>query len=69
MELKVRNIGASVHFIPLHLHSYYKKRNLLENFPAANKVFAEIISIPMFSAMTDEDVDYVINALNGIVGG
>ena len=67
IELKNRNIGSSVHFIPLHLHSFYKNRFPKENFPVANKVFSEILSIPMFPSMTNDDVDYVINNLNEIL--
>lgn len=66
-ELKKRNIGASVHFIPLHLHSHYSKNNSSEKFPVANKIYKEILSIPMFSSMTDEDVDYVIENINVLV--
>ena len=66
-ELKKRNIGTSVHFIPLHLHTHYSKRNPKENFPVANTIYKNILSIPMFSSMTDEDVDYVIKNINELV--
>ncbi|MDD5774006.1 MAG: DegT/DnrJ/EryC1/StrS family aminotransferase, partial [bacterium] len=69
IELKKRNIGSSVHFIPLHMHSYYKKRFPENNFPVANKTFSNVLSIPMFSAMTIEDADYVIDQLKIILGG
>lgn len=65
--LKERNIGTSVHFIPIHMHSFYKGRFPGKSFPAANKAFSEILSIPMFSSMTDEDVDYVAANLNDIL--
>jgi len=67
IELKKRNIGSSVHFIPLHLHSFYKNRFPKEKFPVANKVFSEILSIPMFPSMTDGDIEYVVNNLNEIL--
>ncbi|MCX5713311.1 MAG: DegT/DnrJ/EryC1/StrS family aminotransferase, partial [Candidatus Omnitrophica bacterium] len=66
-ELKSNNVGASVHYIPLHLHSYYKKRFAQEDFPVANRVFKSIFSIPMFSAMRDSDVEYVIQQLKAII--
>ena len=66
-ELKKRNIGASVHFIPLHMHSFYKNRFSQENFQIANKVFPEVLSIPIFPSMTIEDINYVIDNLNNIL--
>jgi len=66
-ELKKRNIGTSVHFIPLHLHTYYRKISLEADFPSANAVFKVIFSLPMCSSMTDEDVSYVITHVNELV--
>ncbi|MCF6330711.1 MAG: DegT/DnrJ/EryC1/StrS family aminotransferase [Sulfurimonas sp.] len=66
-ELKNNNIGASVHFIPLHLHTFYKDRSN-NNFEVANRVFNNILSIPMCSAMSDEEVKYVVEKVNKIVG-
>lgn len=66
-ELKNNNIGASVHFIPLHLHTFYKDRSK-NNFEVANRVFNNILSIPMCSAMSDEEVKYVVETVNKIVG-
>lgn len=67
-ELKKRKIGASVHFIPLHKHPYYKKNISLDNeFPVADKVYEEIVSIPMFPGMSDSDVSYVIDNINNIL--
>jgi len=66
-ELKKRNIGTSVHFIPLHLHTYYRKISLEADFPSANAVFKVIFSLPMCSSMTDEDVNYVITHVNELV--
>ncbi|MCW8895333.1 DegT/DnrJ/EryC1/StrS aminotransferase family protein [Sulfurimonas sp.] len=66
-ELKENNIGASVHFIPLHLHTFYKNRSD-NNFEVADRVFDTILSIPMCSAMSDEEVEYVVKTINKIVG-
>jgi perosamine synthetase len=65
-SLKERNIGSSVHFIPLHMHSFYKDRFPGQVFPVADKVFSEILSIPIFPSMTQEDMDYVAVHLNDI---
>ncbi len=67
-ELKSHNIGSSVHFIPLHLHSYYEKQFDKEQFPVANRVHEKLVSIPMFPSMTDEDVDYVVYHVNRMIG-
>lgn len=67
-ELKKKMIGASVHFLPLHKHPYYKKH--LKNrtsFPAAEKAYQQILSIPMSPGMSDADVFYVIDCINDIL--
>jgi dTDP-4-amino-4,6-dideoxygalactose transaminase len=66
-KLKRRNIGTSVHFIPLHKHPYYKKLLNRESFPVADKAYEEILSIPMFPGMSDEDALSVIENINNIL--
>lgn len=66
-ELKARNIGTGVHFIPLHKHPYYKNLSGERRFPAADSAYEETISIPMFPGMSDEDVYYVIENINDIL--
>jgi len=66
-ELKDNNIGASVHFIPLHLHTFYKNRST-NDFKVANKVFENILSLPMCSAMDDNEVKCVVETVNKILG-
>lgn len=65
LELKKRNIGTSVHFIPLHLHPYY--RDLYgyrpEDFPVASREYLRELSLPIYSRMTDGDVQDVITAV------
>jgi dTDP-4-amino-4,6-dideoxygalactose transaminase len=64
-ELKARNIGTSVHFIPLHVHPYYREKfgYRPEDFPVAYEEYQREISLPIFSGMTDADVDDVIAAV------
>jgi dTDP-4-amino-4,6-dideoxygalactose transaminase len=59
------NIGASVHFIPLHLHPFYRTRYQLapEDFPNALDAYLREISLPIYPAMSDDDVDDVIAAV------
>lgn len=69
LELKKRNIGCGVHFIPLHKHSFYKSRFSDDDFPIANKVFKKILSIPMYPSLNEKETDYIIKVLNGTAGG
>jgi dTDP-4-amino-4,6-dideoxygalactose transaminase len=68
-ELKRRQIGASVHFIPLHLHPYYRETYGYrpEDFPAAYAEYRREISLPIYSKMSDDDVQAVIDAVREIV--
>ncbi|MCV2354539.1 DegT/DnrJ/EryC1/StrS family aminotransferase [Paucibacter sp. B2R-40] len=63
-------IGCSVHYIPLHLHPYWRERYDLrrEQFPHAQKAFERMLSIPLYTAMTDVDVQRVIAAVRAIAG-
>jgi perosamine synthetase len=66
--LKQENIGTSVHFIPLHLHPYYRDtfHYRPEHFPHASAVFERIISLPIYPKMTVADVQHVIDAVRKI---
>ncbi|MEA2235582.1 MAG: hypothetical protein QOC81_306 [Thermoanaerobaculia bacterium] len=63
--LRERNIGVSVHFIPLHVHPYYRETYgyAPEDFPIAYREYLREISLPIYSTMSDDDVDSVINAV------
>jgi dTDP-4-amino-4,6-dideoxygalactose transaminase len=67
--LKAKGIGTSVHFIPLHLHSYYRKSLSLteEDFPVASMAAETMLSLPLFTLMTDGDVEYVADVLRTIL--
>jgi UDP-4-amino-4,6-dideoxy-N-acetyl-beta-L-altrosamine transaminase len=67
--LKAENIGTSVHFIPIHMHPYYKKKFGFKkgDFPNTESFFEKEISIPLYPRMTDEDVEDVISAINKII--
>ena len=59
-------IGTSVHYIPLHRQPYWKNRYQLSNkmFPVADHIYKSMLSIPLYTAMTDQDQDLVIEALH-----
>jgi len=69
-ELRVRNIGASVHFIPLHRHPLYRDRYGYrpEQFPVAEEIYRGLVSLPLYPRMTDQDASDVIEAVRAIVG-
>jgi perosamine synthetase len=68
--LRAEGIGVNVHYIPVHLHPYYRDRFGLRegNYPVAEAAYDRLISLPMFATMTDRDVDDVIVAVNKVVG-
>ena len=68
-ELKARNIGVSVHFIPLHTHPYYRETYgyRRDDFPVALAEYEREISLPIYSKMSDQDVQDVIHAVQDIV--
>ncbi len=67
-ELKRRGIGASVHFIPVHMHPYYRKKYGFKpaDFPVAYREYQRTISLPLYPRMTDADVRRVITAATQI---
>ena len=62
-------IGCSVHYIPLHLHPYWRERYALrpEQFPQAQKAYEHILSLPLYSRMSDADVQRVVDAVRSIL--
>ncbi|MEK5239345.1 DegT/DnrJ/EryC1/StrS family aminotransferase [Paenibacillus sp. FSL L8-0470] len=68
-ELTERNIGTSVHFIPVHLMSAYRNRYGYKDgdLPLTEDWFENIISIPLYSSMSMEDANNVIEAIKDIV--
>ncbi len=70
-RLAQRGIGASVHFIPLHLHPYWQETYRLrpEDFPCAQRVFERCVSLPLYTRMTEADQARVIDAVREILRG
>ncbi len=64
-----KGIGCSVHFIPLHLHPYWKSRYGLRpgDFPNALKAYENAVSLPMYTRMTSDDQERVIAAVREIL--
>lgn len=68
-QLRQLNVGVSVHFIPLHMHPYYRETYgySQDDFPVACKEFRRVVSLPIYSKMSDEDVDDVIYSVIRLV--
>ena len=68
-QLAQRNIGCSVHFIPNHLHAYYrdKYRYEPEDFPVALREYQRAVSLPLSPRMSDADVRDVVAAVLGVI--
>jgi len=68
-KLKEYKVGASVHFIPLHLHPYYQKTYGYKkgDFPTAEYLFYREVSLPLYPRMNEEDVRYVVESIKEII--
>jgi dTDP-4-amino-4,6-dideoxygalactose transaminase len=60
-----RGVGCSVHYIPLHLHPYWRDRYALTSamFPHSQHAFEQLLSLPIYTRMTDADVERVVDAV------
>ncbi|MDD2367123.1 MAG: UDP-4-amino-4,6-dideoxy-N-acetyl-beta-L-altrosamine transaminase [Desulfuromonadaceae bacterium] len=62
--LRAANIGVNIHYIPVHTQPYYQQKGFTEGmFPEAERYYAEAISLPIFSAMTESQQDRVVSLL------
>ena len=66
-ELKARGIGTQVHYIPVHRQPYYVNRQGLADLPGADAWYARCLTLPLYPAMTDGDVERVVDALAEIL--
>ncbi len=67
--LRAENIGVNVHYIPVHLHPYYRERFGYRGgeFPVAEDAYERLISLPMFHGMSDGDVEDVVRAVRKVL--
>ena len=68
VALKEEGIGTGLHYIPLHLLTYYKSKYALRvnDFPVALRSFQQVLSLPIYASMSDEDVKNVISKVKKI---
>jgi len=67
--LHAENVGSGIHYVGVHLHSYYRERfgYRPEDFPVATDISKRTVSLPLSSALTDGDIDDVIRAVTRIL--
>lgn len=67
--LRAENIGVNVHYIPVHLHPYYRQRFGYHGgeYPVAEGAFERLLTLPLFPAMTDQDVEDVLQAMRKVL--
>ena len=62
------NIGVNVHYLPVYLHPYYQKLGYQKGLcPNAEKLYESMITLPLYPAMSDNDFEDVINAVNKVL--
>jgi dTDP-4-amino-4,6-dideoxygalactose transaminase len=69
-QLKEHGIGTSVHFVPIHLHPFYRDKYGYkpDDFPIAHSNYQRMLSLPLYPGLTDQEVQKVINAVYSILG-
>jgi dTDP-4-amino-4,6-dideoxygalactose transaminase len=68
VALKEEGVGTGLHYIPLHLLSYYKTKYALRvnDFPVALRTFQQVLSLPIYASMSDDEVKTVIKTVKKI---
>jgi dTDP-4-amino-4,6-dideoxygalactose transaminase len=68
-EMKTAGIGTSVHWMPLHMHPYYRQQFGCQasDYPCAASLYPELMSLPLYPDMTAEDVAYVCRTIKEII--
>lgn len=69
VQMSNHGVGCSVHYIPLHLHPYWRDRYELkpDSFPVSSSIYKKIISLPIYTKMTQDDVEKVVNSVKSIL--
>ncbi|HEV2690974.1 MAG TPA: UDP-4-amino-4,6-dideoxy-N-acetyl-beta-L-altrosamine transaminase [Bryobacteraceae bacterium] len=67
--LRAENLGVNVHYVPVHLHPYYRSQFGYRGgeYPVAENAYQRLISLPMFHAMSDRDVEDVVAAVRKVM--
>jgi perosamine synthetase len=66
--LVAENIGVNVHYIPVHFHPYYQAQGYRKGLaPEAERLYERILTLPLFPAMSDDDVNDVVEAVEKVL--
>ena len=66
--LMKQDIGTQVHYIPVHTQPYYIERYGEQSLPGAEEYYKNTLSLPLYPALKNEDVDYIVSTLKEIIG-
>ena len=66
-RIRAQGIGTQVHYIPVHRQHYYRSRYGVPHLPGADAYYARCLSLPLYPAMTDADVERVVEALSSTI--
>ena len=68
-SMRAAGIGVNVHYIPVHLHPFYQQRlgTAPGLCPVAEAAYHEILSLPIFPTMTDDDTESVVHAVGKVL--
>jgi len=66
--INAENVGLQVHYMPVYHHPYYQKLGYKKGLcPVAESLYEEIITIPLYYSLTNEDIESIINAITKVV--
>ncbi|WP_317984441.1 DegT/DnrJ/EryC1/StrS family aminotransferase [Bacillus cabrialesii] len=65
-NMKAKHIGLSVHFIPVHMHPYYKE-HFPAKLPVTERIFPEIVSLPLYSQLSKENCQYIVQSIKEVL--
>ena len=68
-RLREMGVGTQVHYIPIHRQPYYIDASRTPDLPGADRYYARCLSLPFFPAMTNADVDKVVEAVRAVAAG
>src|SRR5437588_247920 len=68
-ELRKRGIGTSVHWLPLHMHPYYRETfgYAPQDLPVAASIYPQLVTLPVYPDLTEEEVNYVCDSIKEIL--
>ena len=66
--LRAAHIGVNVHYRPIHTQPYYQRLGFaVGDFPAAERYYANALSLPLFASLTDAQQDFVVASLRSVL--